>query len=171
MEILAVVWGDVVSAWTLTARASFISTSSCVQAAGFYHKLSTRPSAAYRNFNTWMGDPIRAMQAATQIRCIREHGLVEHTARVGDKLYQELTSLVNAGGKIHNLRGKGDGTFIAWDMTDAATRDKLLVKMRSKGVNMAGCGDRTVRLRPMLVFGESHAEVLMDKLREAVKEI
>lgn len=121
-----------------------------------------------------MGDPIRAMQAATQIRCIREHGLVEHTGRVGDKLYADLSSLASGAagrGKIHNLRGKDDGTFIAWDMSDAATRDKLLVTMRSKGVNMAGCGERTVRLRPMLVFGDSHAEVLMDRLEAAVKEI
>ena len=33
-----------------------------LQAAGFYHNLDTRPSEPYRNFNTWMGDPVRALQ-------------------------------------------------------------------------------------------------------------
>jgi 4-aminobutyrate aminotransferase/(S)-3-amino-2-methylpropionate transaminase len=100
--------------------------------------------------NTWMGDPIRALQAASQISVIKEHSLVEHTASVGDRLFGRLDELAKSAGagKMSNLRGKGDGTFIAWDMPTPADRDTLLKDMRNLGVNMAGvsgvsvCTDR-----------------------------
>jgi 4-aminobutyrate aminotransferase / (S)-3-amino-2-methylpropionate transaminase len=33
-----------------------------MQAAGLYHSLDLRPNQGYRNFNTWLGDPLRALQ-------------------------------------------------------------------------------------------------------------
>lgn len=111
-----------------------------MQAAGFYHNLDTRPPQAYRNFNTWMGDPIRALQAAKQIEVIRESNLVESSAKVGQKLYKSLRALGEGAGKgkMKNLRGKGEGTFIAWDMQSPKQRDTFLKEMRHVGVNMAG---------------------------------
>ncbi len=88
-----------------------------------------------------MGDPIRAMQAASQISVIKKHSLVQHTAAIGETLYQRLNHLATDGkgkGKMSQLRGKGDGTFIAWDMPTPSARDALLREMRSLGVNMAG---------------------------------
>jgi len=158
--------------WGLKAEDApdFVTFSKKMQAAGFYHKLETRPSQPYRNFNTWMGDPIRALQAASQISVIKEHSLVEHTASVGDRLFGRLDELAKSAGagKMSNLRGKGDGTFIAWDMPTPAGRDTLLKDMRNLGVNMAGCGEQTVRLRPMLVFSDDHADVLLDRLEQAL---
>ncbi|KAJ9121552.1 hypothetical protein QFC22_002171 [Naganishia vaughanmartiniae] len=138
-------------------------------AAGYFHKMETRPAQAYRNFNTWMGDPIRALQAATQISVIKQHDLVEHTASTGRELYAQLEQLAKSSGKLLNLRGKDNGTFIAWDMESAGQRDALLKAMRSQGVNMAGCGDATVRLRPMLIFGANQAEILLEKLDGALR--
>ena len=92
-----------------------------------------------------MGDPIRALQAASQISVINKHSLVQHTASIGDKLYKRLQTLAIDGkgaGKMSNLRGKGDGTFIAWDMESPAARDALLKDMRHLGVNMAGVSVR-----------------------------
>jgi 4-aminobutyrate aminotransferase/(S)-3-amino-2-methylpropionate transaminase len=140
-----------------------------------------------------MGDPIRALQAASQISVIKEHSLVEHTASMGDRLFRRLEELAeDAGkGKMSNLRGKGDGTFIAWDMPSPAARDTLLRDMRNLGVNMAGvsgcgsetcesadinqltplaaqCGEQTVRLRPMLIFSDDQGDVLLDRLEQAL---
>ena len=141
-----------------------------------------------------MGDPIRALQAATQISVIKQHGLVEHTASTGRKLYKQLDQLSKSSSRMLNLRGKDNGTFIAWDMESAGQRDALLKAMRNQGVNMAGvshfrcplaswiyvskisllfsplqCGDATVRLRPMLIFGSSQAEILLEKLDGALR--
>jgi 4-aminobutyrate aminotransferase-like enzyme len=90
--------------------------------------------------NTWMGDPIRALQAAKQIEIIQKHDLVSHTASIGAELYKDLEALADgkASGKMLNLRGKSQGTFIAWDMPSPGDRDAFLREMRKRGINMAG---------------------------------
>jgi 4-aminobutyrate aminotransferase/(S)-3-amino-2-methylpropionate transaminase len=56
---------------------------------------------------------------------------------------------------MQNLRGKGQGTFIAWD---SPRRDEFLKDMKKVGVNIGGSGETAVRLRPMLVFEKKHGE-------------
>ena len=86
-----------------------------------------------------MGDPIRALQAAKQISIINQNDLVAHIASIGNALYADLENASNRHqGKMMNLRGQGQGTFIAWDMASAEIRDRLLGRMRVRGVNMAG---------------------------------
>ncbi|KAK4050167.1 4-aminobutyrate transaminase [Microbotryomycetes sp. JL201] len=161
--------------WNLDSPPDFVTFSKKMQAAGFYHAPHLRASLPYRNYNTWMGDPVRAMQAREMIKVIRDNGLVERTAEVGDYLYQELSSLASSapGGSkgIQNLRGKDTGTFIAWDCESAEVRDSFLAKMKQKGVNMGGCGDRAVRLRPMLVFEQKHAKLLVERIADTLKEL
>lgn len=45
-------------------------------------------------------------------------------------------------------------TYIAFDTKDAAA---LVKAMKAIGVNVGTCGTRTVRLRPMLIFDETHS--------------
>jgi len=87
-----------------------------------------------------MGDPIRALQAAKQIEVIKKDHLVESSGQVGARLYDSLKELSQGKGKgkMKNLRGKGEGTFIAWDMETSQQRDQFLKEMRHVGVNMAG---------------------------------
>ena len=88
--------------------------------------------------NTWLGDPIRALQARAIVEVIREGNLVEETARVGGKIYDGLHDLSKRhSGKIRNLRGKDQGTFIAFDAASPAQRDAFIGKMRNSGVNSA----------------------------------
>lgn len=93
-----------------------------------------------------MGDPIRALQAAKQIEIIKKHNLVSHTASIGAELYNDLEALAGgkASGKMLNLRGKSQGTFIAWDMPSPSDRDAFLREMRKRGINMAGVSDSHV---------------------------
>lgn len=94
---------------------------------------------------------------------IERHELVRKAAEVGAYVYNELKALGRKyPGEILNLRGQG--TFIAWD---SCRRDVLLRKTRALGLNMGGCGERAVRLRPMLVFQKRHADQLLTIL-EAV---
>lgn len=88
----------------------FVTFSKKAQASGFYHKLETRANAAYRAFGTWMGDPIRSLQAREMIKIIKRDNLVENTAKVGDYVYNALKKMQEEGagkGKIFNVRGKG----------------------------------------------------------------
>jgi 4-aminobutyrate aminotransferase/(S)-3-amino-2-methylpropionate transaminase len=47
----------------------------------------------------------------------------------------------------------------------------LLKKMRELGINIGSCGVRTIRLRPMLVFKETHIVSLLAALRQPLVEM
>ncbi|PBP19893.1 4-aminobutyrate aminotransferase [Diplocarpon rosae] len=69
-------------------------------------------------------------------------------------------------GELQNLRGKGQGTFIAFD---SPRRDEFLKKAKSVGVNIGGSGEKAVRLRPMLIFQKPHADLLLEAVEKIVK--
>ncbi|KAJ3065799.1 hypothetical protein HK102_007815 [Quaeritorhiza haematococci] len=157
--------------WDLPTPPDMVTFSKKLQAAGFFHNFSTRPAQAFRNFNTWMGDPIRALLAQSIIREIESLNLLENVQEVGSYLQRELQKISSADstGLVQNVRGVG--TFLAFDSTTGGERDALLYEMRQRGVHMAGCGDRAVRFRPMLVFQKHHADVFLDILEGSLKKV
>src|SRR5580704_19180051 len=105
-----------------------------------------------------MGDPVRALTAQGIIREIKRLDLLRNVRETGDYLYHGLEKLSRRfPTRIQNLRGRGEGTFIAWTESSVAARDKFLQNMKKFGINVGGTGDASVRLRPMLVFGKNHA--------------
>lgn len=159
--------------WNLTTPPDMVTFSKKFQAAGFYYSNpNLQPKQAYRQFNTWCGDPSKALIARTIYQEVTKHGLVEKTARVGEYLYKALDDLSKRySSKIKNLRGENFGTFIAFDCQNPTKRNELLLNMRAAGVNIGGCGDFSVRLRPTLVFEESHADILLSALESSLKAL
>lgn len=102
---------------------------------------------------------------------IDKHGLVEHTKNQGISLASALTTMFKSHQQIENLRGHGEGTFLSWDFSNGAQRDQFLGHMRKSGVQMGGCGERSVRLRPMLTFGDKHQEILLDTVEKSIKAL
>ena len=141
--------------WNLTTPPDMVTFSKKAQAAGYYFgDPALRPNKPYRQFNTWMGDPARAIIFRAILEQIEELNLVENTAATGDYLYAGLESLAQRyPDAIQNLRGKGQGTFIAWD---SPNRDEFLARAKEVGVNIGGSGPSAVRLRPMLVLQKHH---------------
>jgi len=45
-------------------------------------------------------------------------------------------------------------------LPSAQKRDELVQKLREKGVNTGGSGEKSLRLRPMLIFLPKHAQLL-----------
>ncbi|KAK6382652.1 4-aminobutyrate transaminase [Exophiala oligosperma] len=154
--------------WQLSSPPDMVTFSKKAQTAGyFFGDDSLTPDKAYRQFNTWIGDPARVLMCNAVISEIIDRNLVEQTAKVGEKLYTELAELAKRfPDDIQNLRGKGQGTYIAFDTRNAAT---LVGAMRSLGVNIGTCGVRTVRLRPMLIFEEDQIPRLVQTLERALK--
>ena len=66
------------------------------------------------------------------------------------------------------MRGKGQGTFIAFD---CPKRDEFLAKAKEVGISIGGCGAAGVRLRPMLIFEEKHADLLLAALEKIVNAL
>ena len=154
--------------WNMTDPPDMVTFSKKAQTAGYYYgSQELRPNKPYRQFNTWMGDPARAILFRAIISEIERLNLVENTAMVGEYLYSGLERLAQEyPDQIKNLRGKGQGTFIAFDHPK---RDEFLVKMKSLGINIGGSGASAVRLRPMLIFQKHHADILLDAVQKLVR--
>ncbi|KAM0476692.1 hypothetical protein ACHAPX_006113 [Trichoderma viride] len=156
--------------WNLQDPPDIVTFSKKAQAAGFYYgNPALRPNKPYRQFNTWMGDPVRALLFRAIVGEIERLDLVNHTAKVGDYLYSKLEGLQKKYPEhFKDLRGKGQGTFIAFDNPK---RDQFLAKAKEFGINIGGSGASAVRLRPMLTFQEHHADILIDALEKIVKAL
>jgi 4-aminobutyrate aminotransferase/(S)-3-amino-2-methylpropionate transaminase len=70
-----------------------VTFSKKMQIAGFYHKLETRAPQSYRNFNTWLGDPVRAMQAGVILEQIRADKLLDNVTITGNYLMDGLNQI------------------------------------------------------------------------------
>ena len=152
--------------WNLANPPDMVTFSKKFQAAGWYFaNPELVPNMPYRQFNTWMGDPVRALVARSIVQEIRKHDLVANTASTGEYLFSKLEVLQQKyPGKFQDLRGKGQGTFIAWTLSSPQQRDQFLALGKKYGINIGGTGNQSVRLRPMLIFQPHHADILVDAL-------
>jgi 4-aminobutyrate aminotransferase/(S)-3-amino-2-methylpropionate transaminase len=130
--------------WGLTDPPDMVTFSKKAQAAGyFFANPELRPNLPYRQFNTWMGDPARALLFRAIFDEIESKNLVENARVVGAYLYGRLEELQKKyPAEIVQLRGKGQGTFIAWD---SPRRDEILRKAKTVGINIGGSGAQAVR--------------------------
>ena len=144
--------------WDLADPPDMVTFSKKAQTAGYYFgNPDLRPNKPYRQFNTWMGDPAKAILFGAIVDEIERLNLVENTAQVGEHLHSGLQRLAERyPDEIQNLRGKGQGTFLAWD---SPRRDDFLKRAKALGINIGGSGERAIRLRPMLIFQKHHGQL------------
>lgn len=155
--------------WNLKKSPDFVTFSKKLQQAGFFCKPEFRAAQTYRNFNTWLGDPIRLMQVETIVNVIQRDKLIEQNEQVGKHLLFGLKELQKKYPKILNARGIG--TFCAIDCETTEFRDKLVAELRNNGVESGGSGKNTIRLRPSLVFGTKHANIFLNILESTLKKL
>ena len=81
--------------WGLESPPDIVVFAKKMQAAGFYFSDSFLPSEGYRQFNTWMGDPIRAMMATRFLQFVRDHNILQQVDIMGKELQKGLGGLLN----------------------------------------------------------------------------
>jgi len=140
-----------------------------MQACGFYHNLEYRAPQVFRNFNTWMGDPIRALQLDTTLKYIKENNLVENTEITGRYLLNGLKLLEKENSKIMSST-RGLGTYTAFDLPTPQLRDQFVEVVRNNGCLIYMCGFKSVRIRPTLTFTPNHAHLFLEILDKSLKE-
>lgn len=156
--------------WNLDEPPDMVTFSKKAQTAGYYYgRPDLRPNKPYRQFNTWMGDPSKALLFRAIVNEVERLDLVENTKQTGEYLFGGLTALSERfPGHIQNLRGMGQGTFIAFD---SPKRDEFLKRAKMFGINLGGSGERAVRLRPMLIFQKHHADIFLDGCEKILQSI
>lgn len=151
-------------AWALPTPPDAVTFSKKMQLAGYYCTEELVPKAAYRIFNTWMGDPARLLQLEAVVKAVKRFDLTANAAATGDALKAGLLKLAARFPK-HVASVRGAGTLVAFDAPGGtAARDELVAKLRMAGVDIPTCGDATIRARPGLFFTKRHADQFLSIL-------
>uniref|UniRef100_A0A673AID4 4-aminobutyrate aminotransferase n=1 Tax=Sphaeramia orbicularis TaxID=375764 RepID=A0A673AID4_9TELE len=135
----------------------------------FFKSLRNIARKPYRIFNTWMGDPSKNLFLTEVLNVIRTENLLEEVTRSGKALLNGLYELQTQYPGILS-RARGQGTFCAIDVCDDATRTSIILKARNKGVVLGGCGDRSIRFRPALVFKEYHVHLFLNIFNDVLAQ-
>ncbi len=122
--------------------------------------------AATRYFNTFASSPLQAAVGMAVIDVIERDGLRENVAAVGAFLKSALAERKARFASIADVRGHGLFVGVEIARTDAArTPDTnraidVINRLKDKGflTSNAGAYRNVVKIRPPLVFSQSHAE-------------
>jgi L-lysine 6-transaminase len=107
--------------------------------------------------STWGGGLVDMVRSRRLLEIIERDGLIEHAAKIGNWLLDELAAL----GERHsdmasNIRGRG--LMCAFDLPDAGTRDAAQRLLREEHVLVLACGERSIRFRPALNVSKPELE-------------
>lgn len=156
--------------WDLDNPPDIVTFSKKLQTGGYYTKPEFRPKEGYRIFNTWMGEPSKVIQLQAYLDAVDNDHLLDNTNISGQYLMNGLMDLQSQYPHVLS-RVRGKGTFCAFDLPTSAGRDRLVTLLRQNGVECAGSGDVSLRLRPALIFQPRHAAEFLDVLEHCVKEL
>jgi len=130
-------------------------------------------------FNTFAGTPVACAAALAVLEVIEQQDLVAKALKTGDYLITELKKLATHHDMIGDVRGSG--LFIGielvrdHDSLEPATLEtaKLVNLLRNRGIliNSTGLHDNVLKIRPPMVFGVEHADLLLQKLDGVLTEI
>jgi L-lysine 6-transaminase len=117
--------------------------------------------------STWGGNLTDMVRSQRILEIIEEDGLVENARRVGAHLSVRLQEL-GAGHPLLISNCRGAGLMQAFDLPDKGTRKRFLDGCFRMGLLMLPCGERSVRVRPPLIFAEAEADSAVGIMHAAV---
>eukprot|EP01001_Neometanema_parovale_P013071 NODE_942_length_1978_cov_111.315903_g893_i0.p1 GENE.NODE_942_length_1978_cov_111.315903_g893_i0~~NODE_942_length_1978_cov_111.315903_g893_i0.p1 ORF type:complete len:538 (+),score=138.05 NODE_942_length_1978_cov_111.315903_g893_i0:56-1669(+) len=155
--------------WGLENPPDMVTFSKRMQTGGFFMNRDFRPKEAYRIFNTWMGDPSKMLLLEALLGEVRRNHLAKNANITGAYLLDGLKELQKQFPYVlGNARGKG--TFCAISAPNTAMRDGMITRLRNYGCEVGGSGERTIRLRPSMVFQPQHALQFLGILHRVAAE-
>lgn len=122
-------------------------------------------------FSTFGGGTAACAAASAVLRTLAEERVVDRVAAVGARLLDALRAVADDAPAMGEVRGWG--LAVGVDVVDPATggpdpqrTSRIVDGMRNRGVLIGRTGrDRsTLKIRPPLVFGHEHVELLTDAL-------
>jgi 4-aminobutyrate aminotransferase-like enzyme/Ser/Thr protein kinase RdoA (MazF antagonist) len=127
-------------------------------------------------FSTFGANPVACAAALAVLDVIEDENLLANSARTGSYLRQGLAKLAESRPLIGDVRGEGLllGVELVEDRqarSPAAAQARLVAEaMREHGVllGVTGPSGNVLKIRPPLVFGTEHADLLLSALDEAL---
>ena len=130
-------------------------------------------------FNTTAATPLQAAVAGTVIDIIQDEKLIENAEKIGGYLKTELLKIKDDFDYLGDIRGPG--LFIGLDIVDNKEDKnpdkekaiKIVEILKSKGVLISNAGQyrNVLKLRPPLVFDLDNANLLLETLNQAFREV
>jgi 4-aminobutyrate aminotransferase-like enzyme len=132
-----------------------------------------------RYFNTFGGNPVSAAAGIAVLDVIESEGLMQNAQHTGAYLIKLLRELQARHALIAEVRGAGlfigvelrRGGQTAAPATAEAARVVNLLRERHVLISSAGPHGNVLKIRPPLVFGTEHADLLVERLDHALAEL
>jgi 4-aminobutyrate aminotransferase-like enzyme/Ser/Thr protein kinase RdoA (MazF antagonist) len=127
-------------------------------------------------FSTFGGGTAACVAALAVLRTIEEEQVVAHVATTGARLLAALRDVTAADPRVGDVRGWG--LAVAVDIVDPATgrpdperTGRTVEGMRERGVLIGRTGQQgsTLKIRPPLVFGDEHTDLLIEGLEGTLR--
>jgi L-lysine 6-transaminase len=107
--------------------------------------------------STWGGNLTDMVRVRRILEVIEDGQLIARAALAGEQLRLLLTDLAGRQDLVTDVRGRG--LMCAFTLPDAATRDRVLTRLREdERVLLLGCGTRSIRFRPALTVSATDLE-------------
>lgn len=135
-----------------------------------YHKDLDRwqPGA---HAGTFRGNQLAMVAGTAAIEFTQRYGLVEHAARLGERLLANLRHALGGSQLFSDMRGRG--LMIGLETTSGAAAKALRREALSRGLifELGGRDDRVVRLLPPLVLTDDLADRIVDILVQSERAV
>jgi 4-aminobutyrate aminotransferase/(S)-3-amino-2-methylpropionate transaminase len=142
-----------------------------MQACGVFVRDDFLPDAPYRIYNTWMGDPVRVVLGISVLETAADLGYAQRVRDAGKVLADGFRAIADGPGAGIVTSVRGRGTFLAFDLPDTPTRDRFNAECLKQGLLTGPCGDRSIRVRPMLCFTPALAEQVVDGFAKVAAQL
>ncbi|HVM51340.1 MAG TPA: aminotransferase class III-fold pyridoxal phosphate-dependent enzyme, partial [Candidatus Acidoferrum sp.] len=119
--------------------------------------------------STWGGNFCDYVRSTHYLRIIEEERLVENARAKGEIFLRELQGLAKQCPVVSAVRGRG--LMLAFDLPDTARRDAFWKGAFELGLLVIRCGERSIRLRPVLDVKDEVIEQAMKIMHRQCKAL
>jgi L-lysine 6-transaminase len=120
--------------------------------------------------STWGGSLADMVRCTRYIEIIEEENLLANAREVGGYLRERLVELSRKFPLLVS-NARGAGLMCAFDLPDAAVRDRVVKLVMEEHALILPCGPRSIRFRPVLDFTRAHVDEGIDRISRSLRKL
>ncbi|GJQ27033.1 MAG: L-lysine 6-transaminase [Phycisphaerae bacterium] len=117
--------------------------------------------------STWGGNLVDMVRSTHLLTIYERENLADNARRMGERFLQQLQNLAAEEPCITAVRGRG--LMLAFDLPDTETRNRFWKACWQVGLLVIRCGEKSIRLRPVLDVKAELVDEVVGKMREALR--